>query len=1046
MTYLDCGLELINKISDMGYEAYLVGGAIRDLLLNKELHDIDITTSMPIELIEKNFNTEANGKDFYSLTIKYKKYKFEITHFRRDLETLNHRHPIVSDVKTLKEDSFRRDLTINQIAMDKNKNIIDYHNGIDDLNNKIIRMIGNPLKRFDEDALRILRCIYYYTKLDFDFDDETKEAIIKSKELLVYLSNERLFSYFINIFYDNNKKGIQFIKDNNIFEYVLEYKRLADIFDIKYDKDDLVFYYYLKYNSYLKITSKEDKKLCKKLDILINSNFSNYSLYLYKNEYKRLKNVLFNLGYDTKSIDLKIKKLVIKNDSDLRLNNSEMSNIIKSNKKQLFIERVKELILENRINNTKEDIESILNEKIKAYIDSFEYITILLSKDVYEINKEFYLEIDVNNKIKLEIVDFYEENEFFKYVAKFDNRIELHKEYYITDGINRGLLRSGSIIRTLEFENKFKYDGPLGFVYTKEYTDFYIWTPVAKELVLELYNDDVTKRYNLEINELGVWHIRINGDLEGFGYLFYVRVFEELELILDPYAISSAENHKYNYIVDKNKFYKMKYNKPSFSGRYTDSIIYEASIRDMTSEIKGNYLDLVDSPKLDGIPTGIEYIKSLGITHVQLLPTYDFYGVDDNDKNRLYNWGYNPLQYFVPSGWYSEKPNDPYSRINEKLMLIDEFHKNGIRVNLDVVFNHIFMANIHGFEKLLPGYSFRYEPDGRLSNASGCGNVLATERYQNRRFIIDVLKYYATYFNISGFRFDLMGLLDIDTLNEAKTELYKIDNTIMLYGEGWDMHNPLPQELRPTSFNHFKMPGYAFFNDRFRDEIRGSQWGGQRGYAYFNEYNSFNLRHLITGSCLDYYKFNNPNQSINYVECHDNYTFYDFGVRVLRENEYKVLDASRLAIQIVLISLGVPFIHAGEEFFRTKNGVENSYKSRGNVNRFDYARRNKYIDNVKMVSDLISIRKEYSIFRLDNPLEIYKKIHVLDGLLGHKVEAFIFEDTKCDLFVIIKNDYLEINLELLDTTMIFDSFKKVSTKGNNYIVSSPGVYIFRKEK
>ncbi|MCR5350018.1 MAG: hypothetical protein K6E20_03400, partial [Acholeplasmatales bacterium] len=654
MNYLDYGIELINKIEEMGYKAYLVGGAIRDSLLGLESNDIDIATSMPLELIEKTFKTKPNGKDFFSLTIIYKKYTFEITHFRKDIKSINHRHPEVSYCDTYEEDSKRRDLTINALAMDKNRQILDFHGGLDDLKAKTIKMIGNPVKRFDEDALRILRAIYYYAKLDFNLDKATEKALCATRELLVYLSDERLFANFKRIAYLDNDKGLKFIKDNNIFQFVPVYNNLLSIFDKNYKEEDLVFYYYLKFFEYFPLTSKEDKKLCKELDILINSNFGNYELYLYTKTYKRFKSLLSNLGYDTASIDKKLRQLVIKSEDDLELSKALMSKVIKTQKKQLYIDRTIKLILDKKINNTKEDITSVLDEKIKAYVDSFYAITILLDKDVYEINKDFYLEYDNKKSIRLDIFEFYEEDRFYKYVAKLPKNIKLNEEYYITDFKgNRGLLRSGSIIRTQEFENKFKYDGPLGFVYTKNSTKFYVWTPVAKQMVLELYHNDIIKKYNMVCDNNGVWSVEVLGDLEGYGYLFDVRVFEEFDQILDPYAISSAENHKYNYVVDKTKFYKMRYDKPKFSGRYTDSVIYEASIRDFTSYYSGHYLDLIKSQDFEGYPTGLEYIKSLGITHVQFLPTYDFYGVDDIDKDRFYNWGYNPLQYFVPSGWYS---------------------------------------------------------------------------------------------------------------------------------------------------------------------------------------------------------------------------------------------------------------------------------------------------------------------------------------------------------------------------------------------------------
>ena len=689
-----------------------------------------------------------------------------------------------------------------------------------------------------------------------------------------------------------------------------------------------------------------------------------------------------------------------------------------------------------------------MKDKMKCYIDSFEIITLLLDKTLYKPNKQFFL-LEGENKTRLEILDDYDEYSFHKYILKFIPSIELNKDYYIVDeDKNKALLRSGSVIRTAEFENRFKYDGPLGFEYTKEVTTFRVWSPVAKEIKIELINDNVL--LPMYYTEKGVWELKVNKDIEGYGYLLHIRVFEHFETTIDPYAISSAANHKYNYIIDKNKLYKMKNKKPSFSGSYTDAIIYEASIKDLTydleSENRGLYAGLLENNPTKKDVTGIEYIKSLGVTHLQLLPTFDFGGVDDIKKNSKYNWGYNPIMLCVPSGWYSKDPNDPYSRINELKMLIDEIHGKGIRVNMDVVFNHMYSSEDCPPDKIVPGYFYRVEADGRLSNASGCGNVIATERYMASRFVLDVLKYYAQEFNVSGFRFDLMGLLDIDTLNNANLELRKIDNTIMLYGEGWNMINPLPDDKRPHMFNHAKLPNYAFFNDKFRDFIRGSQWNKTPGYSFDNTRNLFDLNHLMTGSCLDYFKFNEPSQSINYVECHDNYTFYDYGKYELHLDDNKIFDSARLAMSIVILSLGIPFIHAGQEFFRTKKGIENSYNSKISINRFDYKRRDRYYKNVCTLRDLISIRKEYREFRLNTKTRVEHQVHILEGMINPNSTAYLLEGNNYQLFVIVKNDYNRDNIELEYTRLIFDGFNKCDKKGPKYVFSKPGVYILRKDK
>lgn len=685
-------------------------------------------------------------------------------------------------------------------------------------------------------------------------------------------------------------------------------------------------------------------------------------------------------------------------------------------------------------------------EKMKAYIDSFEEITILVDKDINRRYKTFYL-LDDNEKIQLEVKHCEEEYSFFKYVVSTIDRICLRKDYYIVDNDdNKCLLRSGSVIRTQAFETRYKYDGPLGCEYKKDKTTFRVWSPVAKEIFVELYHNDITTSIPFVYKDKGLWECEVNKDIEGYGYMLSVRVFEDFKKIPDPYAFSSSANGEYNYVIDFNKLYKMKYKKPDFSGVYTDAIIYEASIRDFTyylnNENQGTFLGMIENNLTKTAPTGIAYIASLGVTHLQLLPIFDFGGVDDINKDSQYNWGYNPEQYFVPCGWYSKNPNDPYSRINELLMLVDECHKYGIRVNMDVVFNHVYKFEEFALDFLVPGYNYRVGLDGKMSNASFCGNDFASERYMCSRFICDALDYYAKIFNMSGFRFDLMGLLDINTLNNAHKRLVKIDPNIILYGEGWNMNNPLPNEKRPHMFNHHKVPQYSFFNDKFRDFMRGSQFEHSPGYAFGTDKSLYDLYHLIFGSCLDYFKFNQPVQSLNYVECHDNYTFYDYGKTYLKLQDEKIFDASRLALSIVIISLGIPFIHAGEEFYRSKQGVENSYNTKDEINKIDYSRRDKYIDMVNTTRDLISIRKQYGLFRTSNINSLKDKLHILEGLVDKNTFAYMMEDV-CPIYVIIKNDYLIKTIDIDGIIMIFDGYKKCEIKKEKYEIRKPGVYIFK---
>ena len=1054
MNYFETGISILKKIESLGYEAYFIGGCVRDLLLKMPLNDIDITTNMPIDELREIYDIYDNGTKFSSVTIRYNRYEFEITHFRKDVSYSDHRHPVVEDADTLEEDTIRRDFTINAIAYDKDGKIYDFHNGQRDLKNKIVRCIGNPSVRFEEDSLRILRALYFAGKLGFTIDEATANAMQEKCELLRDLSDERIFDYFKRILYGTYDYGIQYINHYDYFKYIPEYKELLECVKREYREEDLVFYYYLKYNKFLSITKNAEKRVAKEAKMILDSNFDDYYLYKYRYAYLRLENVFLNLGYDTKEIDARINESPL-NNSLMAITGDDLKGIFDDKEIGAMLEKATRAVLSKEVPNEKEIIIEFLQgngrEKIKAYVDSYDIITVLVDKSIDNESKEFYL-LSGNKKIKLEKLDYYMECDFNKYLVRMlPDVIILHKEYYIVDeSNNKGLLRSGAIVRDPRFDERFAYDGPLGAIYSKSKTIFRMWTPVAKEVRISIFKDDYKETFDLKYTKDNVWEYVHNGDIEGYGYLYHIRVFEEFDDVLDPYSLSSSANAKFNYVVDTNKFYKMKNKKPEFSGDYTDAIIYEVNIKDFTQDLpgprKGCYLGMLDNRPTKGGPTGIEYIKSLGVTHVQLLPTFDFEGVDDIEKTVKYNWGYNPVQYFVPSGWYSEKPNDPYSRINELLQLIDAFHGAGIRVNMDVVFNHVYETKYLALGKLNPGYDFRVDLGGMKSNASGCGNVLATERRMVRRLVNDVLTYFTKVFNVSGFRFDLMGLLDIDTLKMVEDNLRSIDETVMLYGEGWNMLNPLQEDLRPTIRNNKKLPGYAFFNDKFRDAIRGSQWNKTPGYAFNADNSSFDLENLIKGSCQEFYCFQRPTQTINYVECHDNYTFFDYGTTSLMADEYQVIDAARVAMSIILVSEGVPFIHAGEEFFRTKQGVENSYKSRGLINKFSYSRRDKYIQGVRMVQDLISIRKDYPVFRLNTAKKIANQVHTLMGFNDEHRTGFVFIDDKYELFVIIKNDYKDDTLDVGDVTLIFDGYKRCDFKVNKYTFKNPGVYILRKDK
>ena len=348
-------LEIIKKIEDYGFKAYIVGGAVRDHLLGLESFDIDIATSMPIELIKKHFDVLDNGSDYLSVTIKAMKNSYEITNFRRDISYKDHRHPEVILVDDFKTDTNRRDFTINALAYDKSMRLIDYHNGLVDLNDHLIRAIGNPYTRLDEDALRILRGLYLASKLNFSFEEETLKAIIDKKKLLASLSSERIFSYFYRIANEKYKRGIDYINTYRLFEFIPTYEKWLSVAFKGLNKSELIYSYFIKYRS-LPLNLSYEKRICKGLDNLINDNFSIYSLYKNKASYMEARKALLLNGYDVNKYDSIIESFIIKNDNELALSKKEIASYFIGKDKSMAISHIIKGVLEGNISNTREDI------------------------------------------------------------------------------------------------------------------------------------------------------------------------------------------------------------------------------------------------------------------------------------------------------------------------------------------------------------------------------------------------------------------------------------------------------------------------------------------------------------------------------------------------------------------------------------------------------------------------------------------------------------------------------------------------------------------
>nr|WP_275411187.1 type I pullulanase [Bacillus sp. B15-48] len=625
-----------------------------------------------------------------------------------------------------------------------------------------------------------------------------------------------------------------------------------------------------------------------------------------------------------------------------------------------------------------------------AYLDQLQMITILLPYSYHGGNSSsFYLASD-ENKTPLTIEDVHKHPQFVKYICFAPFKLAIGEIYYIHDQYDgKTDLQIGAVIRTQEFDEKFFYEGKdLGMTVLENKIIFKVWAPTATNVKLKLINKREKENvWTMQRQEKGVWSIELDRSVEGSRYFFLARINLEWREAVDPYARAVSENGKAGVVIDLEKTKMAKVNLPSISNP-CDAIIYETHIRDLTIhphsgvKKKGTYLGASElgTVSRSGEVTGLSYIKDLGVTHIEFLPFNDFAGVDELAPSLAYNWGYNPIHYNVPEGSYSTNPRDPYKRITELKKLIETIHSEGLRVIMDVVYNHVYIREESPFEQLVPGYYFRHDEHGFPSNGTGVGNDFASERLMARKFILDSVEYWMKEYQIDGLRFDLMGILDIETMQKISDIVYEINPSAIIIGEGWDLNTPIPISEKASIRNQQKIPSIGQFNDWFRDTIKGSTFNlYDKGYVLGNERTTEAAKQVIAGSIsINKRKgglFTEPHQSVNYVECHDNHTLWD------KLSSYDVVDyikkRHRLATSMVILSQGIPFLHSGQEFFRTKAGIGNSYQSSDEINWLDWDRRDRYIENVNYIKGIISIRKSYKPFRLSSSNLIRKHMSFL---------------------------------------------------------------------
>lgn len=551
-------------------------------------------------------------------------------------------------------------------------------------------------------------------------------------------------------------------------------------------------------------------------------------------------------------------------------------------------------------------------------------------------------------------------------------------------------------------------------------TSFRLWSPKASEARVNLYDNGHTGSPYAVLPmkfdaATGTWSASVPEKLYGKFYTF--QIFQNgrwLDETPGVWAKAVGVNGLRAAIIDLDATDPAGWNAdrgPEVKN-FTDVIVYEMHHRDMSihpsSGIanKGKFLALTEQGTLspEGLSTGIDHLKELGVTHVHILPSYDYNSVDElNLQQNTYNWGYDPLNYNAPEGSYSTNPSDPEARIREMKQMVKALHDAGIGIIMDVVYNHTAQNDESNFELTAPGYYHRHWDDGRYSDASGCGNETASERQQMRDYIVNSVKYWADEFHIDGFRFDLMAIHDTETMNEVAAELKKINPSIFVYGEGWTAgDSPLPMERRALKENVSKMQDVAVFSDDLRDAVKGHYTDElDRGFATgkpgLEETVKIGIVAATAHPQIDYSKGTNskfayassPEMIVNYVSCHDDLTLTDkLRKSMADEPEENMLAAAKLAQTIVFTSQGTPFMFAGEEVFRDKQGVHNSYKSPDSINAIDWSGKAKYNDQFEYYKNLIALRKAHPAFRMTSADDIAKHI-VFDKIDSAKTPNLI---------------------------------------------------------
>ena len=612
-------------------------------------------------------------------------------------------------------------------------------------------------------------------------------------------------------------------------------------------------------------------------------------------------------------------------------------------------------------------------------------------------------------------------------------------------------------------------DEKLGAIYSKDKTTFRVFSPTSDTLDL-LISDDYMKvrkdKYQMLRNEIGIYEITLEGDYSGFYYNYLVDNKYE---VTDPYSFTASINSLSSVVVD------MKETDPSGfrdeklpQNLEEDAIIYEMSVKNYTADkssgvrMKGKFLGLTEEGRsFKGVSTGIDNIKELGISHVQLLPIYDFISVDEDDSyffdDDNYNWGYDPELYFAPEGSYATDPYDPISRIVDAKKMIQTFHRNDISVVMDVVYNHTFKSYDSNLNTLARGYYHRMNEDGSFSNGSGVGNEVKSENAFTRKLIIDSLCHWVREYKVDGFRFDLMALIDLDTIKIALKKLKKINPNIIMYGEPWmAFYSPLPLDKQILKGAQ-RSNSFGVFNDDFRDAIKGDVNGYEKGYIQGIFSNKTKIETGIAGSIrFDDRRIgfaDDANETINYFNCHDNLIIYD--KLAVSLNDTRDIDSYiKLALGLIFLSFGKPFIYEGNEFNHSKNNDANSYRSPLRINSIKWEDKLNNMDIFNYTKDLIKLRKSIKTFTKTKASDIKKSLTFMEDI-DESLVVYKIKSNNENYLVAINASVNEMKIEkeklktLVPVNKIINIFSKKGINKTNtnveegLIVEGKSVNVFK---